>query len=769
MSNSGKLTPLQLNVASGLQQSTGLIINPVATGYQGQWPVSPGNLGTIVSDTVLNQLTQALPKAYANLGNIDPATYQSLISIGQSVCPALGNSKPATFVKTYKGSYVASWPYGVNEEYEPAVDNSYLSTGFISTIARQAYYEMWSAATQYRYNSIVRAFSQFDSWRASQNKPIASYVNAQSFDSGLFSNINDTTTNNLSGVSQCFRIWGQDMVNLGRALDLSNIWRWGTPSVLLKTLQNNNAVTSAVVLAMSYAGIAESDISRIFQPGYIPTAAQERKIYEAFKLVQGNDLLSLTDGIVYLLNCKTTGLNSLADLLDPRKIFPNSYNSLTVPQYRPDLVNGKVYYFIYSKDGINQSVASLPGVAERYAELALMLPQEQAIACAAFAVSMQQVTNVVNSDIEKLSLAIVDLELPDLDLPLVNTATGTPLNLSLADSMLTALALGSGNGGSYRQCDFWGAAAGYPYTDYYSNIQRLLKLLSVSSLQSTYQAINNLDFTDPGADSQLQVLIATANNQILSIKNSSTAIVGQINYYWDLIGTQMTIEQRAITTAMPVLSTVLYEPVPYDFITFAQSIQTWAQDNGQGEAGYVLAEISDKTTVTGQCLISSLREARNANRLAKAGVEPSNDVEDNLDLCGASAKAVLTNGVITGITVTSPGSGYTVTSPPRVSVYPVGYGAKLQPVISSAGTIVELTILNPGKNMPNAQIVIESPPPCQPNLYQKAPASWPPEPSFTSNKNVPDLSAIQPSDSASPTVDQAIESVTLCNCDCWNL
>jgi hypothetical protein len=473
-----------------------------------------------------------------------------------------------------------------------------------------------------------------------------------------------------------------------------------------------------------------------------------------------------------LLNCKTAGLTSLADLLDPRKLFPNSYDSLTVPQYRPDLVNGKVYYFIYTGGGVNQAIVSLPGVNERYTELALMLPKEQAIACAGFGVSMQQVTNIVNSDIEKLSLAIIDLELTDLDLPLVNTATGTPVNLTLADSMLNVMALGSGNGGSYRQCDFWGAAAGYPYTDYYSNIQRLLKLLSVSSLQSTYQSINNLDFTDPGADAQLQLLIATANSQILSIKNASSAVVGQINYYWDLIGTQMTIEQRAITTAVPDLSSVVYEPAPYDFIAFAQSIQSWAQDNGPGESGSILVDISDKTTVTGQCLIASLREARNANRLGTAGAQPQNDVEDNLDLCSASAKATLTGGAIASVRMTSPGSGYDAANPPKVSVYPVGYGAKLSPVISSAGTITGMTIINPGKGMPTAQIVIESPPPCQPNLYQntaETPIYWPPEPSFTSNKNIPDLSAIQPSASASPTVAQAIESVTQCNCDCWNL
>lgn len=771
MSNSGKFTPLQLNVIGGLQQGRGFSINAEATALQGSW--LPYTLGSVVETTVLNELTQAIPTVYSNLGTTYPSTYLALIELGSTMCPALANSRPDTFIETYKGGYVASWPSGADQDvYEVADYDSYFSNGFIATIARQAHYELWSSTSSFRYNDIVKAFSQFDSWRQQQNRPIASFVNSQSFDSGLFSNINDVTTNNLSGVSQCFRIWGQDMINLGRTIDLTNIWRFGLPSVLLLTLQTNNAVTQALKLAMTYAGLTVSEIARIFTPGYVPTAEQEKQIYESFKLIQGDDLLSLTDGIVYGLNCKTQGLTSLADLLDPRKMFPNSYNSLTVPQYRTDVIQGKIYYFIYTNGGVNSVVATLPGVEERVEMLSTILPPDVAIAAAAFGVTMQQVTDITNADIEKLSLAIVDLELTNLGLPLINTATGTPVDLSIADSMLQVLALGSGNSGSYRQCDFFGAAAGYPYIDLYKNIQRLLKLLPTQRLAAIYHDINILDYTDPDvANTKLLDYIAQANAEIAAISASSTSVVDQLNYYWEALGTQMTIEQRSITTAMPSVLTATAEPTPYDFVVFGESLDAYAQDNGPGESGDILDRISDRVTVSGSSTVASLRESRNAARLAKAGTAVENNVPDTLDLCSASAKAVLTDGTITSIIITAPGSGYSDTNPPCITVYPVGYGAVLSPVVAPDGTIADLIIENGGELMPQAQITIESPPVCQPNLYSDTPEGWPPEPSYTSNQfnDEMEIDAIQPPDSASPTVEEAILDVTHCNCDCWNI
>jgi hypothetical protein len=60
------------------------------------------------------------------------------------------------------------------------------------------------------------------------------------------------------------------------------------------------------------------------------------------------------------LNCKTVGLESLVDLLNPLKLFPNSYESLTVPVYNTvgGPANSKIYYPIYVNGGLNSQLDS---------------------------------------------------------------------------------------------------------------------------------------------------------------------------------------------------------------------------------------------------------------------------------------------------------------------------------------------------------------------------------------------------------------------------
>ena len=68
------------------------------------------------------------------------------------------------------------------------------------------------------------------------------------------------------------------------------------------------------------------------------------------------------------LNCKTRGLESVADLLNPQKLFPNSYQTLTVPVYNTQNnlpTNSKTYYPIYSSSqSINPNLSSSQVVSQ---------------------------------------------------------------------------------------------------------------------------------------------------------------------------------------------------------------------------------------------------------------------------------------------------------------------------------------------------------------------------------------------------------------------
>lgn len=851
MSQTGNYTPLQLNVLAALSKSTGIGINAGAIRQQGEWLPTGYIPGSVVTKTVLSKLTASIPNFYqmAVDGRINFSTYRKLFSIGSATVPALGNSRPAAFKPSYAGygswvggtmqgqmypprnyptsgeysyiyqqhggyAYLMGWP-GVNswqqttdtyqaayvpEDAENTVTSydGYFQNGFVATIARQAFNELWFIQFT-QYNAIVNSFSQTANYRLQKNGEIASLAQSRAFMPASFSNLNDLTTNDISGVTQAFRLWGNDLLNCGRAIDLAQIHKFGTPSVLLITLQNNGAVTQAVSLALQYAGLDSQELNRIFDPTYTPTPAQEKKIYEAFKLVSGPDLYSTNSGITFQLNCKLNTLRTLADLLDPRYLFPTSYLSLTVPQYRSDTPSSKIYYFIYVNGGVNPQVKPLGGVLGT--NLTGIIPDELATACSALSVSIQQIKNVMQIDVQKFALSVRDLELTTKGLPLLNTPTVTAVDLPSVDQQLAEIALGSGNNGTYRQCDFFGAVSNYPYDSLLETVENTMVQLPVTQLAQTYASLLTLSQTapptppdpppdpppspfDPVLEADLLSLIAQANTRIAAIYASNRLQCTQINYAWESIGRQLFIEQRAIPYAITQSTNISQSVEQSDFQSFAKSLPQYGLDNAPGENAQTLERISNVLVLGGQSIIGAMREARNAERLGWAGAPPDNDVPNTIDICCASAKANLNAlGQMISIEMTNPATGYTLAAPPEVNIYPYGYGGSLTPVIEADGSISTLLIDNPGVGYPYVTIVIDSPLDCVPsadtgNTIPPSLPEYPNEPTFpgpgpftqfADNPYIPGPPPLPPPADASSTVDEAIADVTICNCDCWNM
>lgn len=103
MANTGKNSPLGVNVAGDYMYNTGFNINPVAASYMGASKKNSSYaFGSCVSKTCLRLLTWAINDAY-NRGVVlqSPAgssVYDSIISIGSTSIPGLGNSMPSSYV-----------------------------------------------------------------------------------------------------------------------------------------------------------------------------------------------------------------------------------------------------------------------------------------------------------------------------------------------------------------------------------------------------------------------------------------------------------------------------------------------------------------------------------------------------------------------------------------------------------------------------------------------------------------------------------------------
>jgi hypothetical protein len=270
-----------------------------------------------------------------------------------------------------------------------------------------------------------------------------------------------------------------------------------------------------------------------------------------------------------------------------------------------------------------------------------------------------------------------------------------------------------------------------------------------------------------------------------------------LNYYWNEIGNQLFIEQRAWPLSVEIPPSAVNgnnNTSLDDFKPFIQSVEEYALDNGPGENADILERISDLSTLGGQSLVGMMREARNGKRLNWMGAGPENDIPDELDLCSASAAAIVDgSGSIVGIEMINRSQGYSRAQPPEIRIYPYGFGAVLAPVIADDGSIESIQVINSGRGYPleSAQIEITPPPGCLPpedrnpgyiNLAESTSTEesvlqeemlFDPEsknPEFNRNPYLPGpVPPLPPPSSASPSVNEAIENVTICNCDCWNL
>lgn len=682
MSNTGKQSPLGINVSGALLQDTGLYINAVTEGYVGtSHTVTSYTPGTVVTDTCLNYLTLAIQEGYQIIGvssnEITLSTYGNLISIGSTSIPALGNSKPPTYTwigpansgdTTSTAAQEKSWyPYtqtNTTNTYPSSnptprqwsaltsTDYTYDITqhGWIRLFALQAWnefnYNNIPSNTTISYKDFLSSFATVAGFISYNNTSINSMSLGDSFLKNTYSNMNDLITADITGINLATNIFGQDLIATGKSIDLSTIATFGLPSNLLKTLKKYNAITASLSYAIISSGIEVNELDALMSGTIAPTETQEKQLYGAFLVITGIDLTN----ILIPLNCSTKGLETLADLLNPVKLFPNSYQSLTVPVYNanPGPTNSKTYYPIYSGTGINSSLL-LPQVISTYGfefgfYLQDIIPKDIATACGAFSCTVRQISKIETVPIELFAQIVANIETVS-GLPLLGN-TNVPTNTTLSTGGLDQVSYGSGPNGSYTVSDFFGCMSGLPYP--WKDIQSNITSLQTANLISIYtQLYNTIIAGNPGMDTDVSLLISQANAEIETIRNNNPIQSNTLNTLWNITGTQLTIEQRARDMALsPVPSprdNRLY-PYPVATVSFVDSIPTYAVQTEPHMYSQTIEAISDLTSSGGQSLIAMMRQERNQIKLRKAGLELDNNVPAQLN--PTTTKILMGNGTV---------------------------------------------------------------------------------------------------------------------------
>jgi len=182
--------------------------------------------------------------------------------------------------------------------------------------------------------------------------------------------MDNVTTGGWNQVTQAYGAFGQDLTNLGRLINPKDLAVLGSPAALLKQVAAEGGLFPAIVNVFTQAGITTSQLGAI-SAGNIGEIddSTNKLIYQAMTRITGNNLqqvcavlgvklpvgdatlLPYTEGedfafssaLQRLKNARPGGLprtttasspntiNTMADLLNPVKIFPNSFATLTMP------------------------------------------------------------------------------------------------------------------------------------------------------------------------------------------------------------------------------------------------------------------------------------------------------------------------------------------------------------------------------------------------------------------------------------------------------
>jgi len=674
----GILTPLQLTAASALLANTGIDPLPAA--------LTTAIASFNAASPIPNFLTAVANYTAASFANA--TTLTSLLTIGNTTIPALGDSIPATFTNLTPVSTVPAGFAGLIQQ----TGNNYLG------------------------NSDVGRFSQgfmaVQGYINTTNQFINSAVNAQTYLGPTFTNMDTLVTNSVNDVNPDFGNFATDLTNQGNLTNLNDLRMYGTPAGLLRQLAAEGnmvgGVFGPVQTPLLAAGLSTNNIQTLLTGADTVSENEYLRLqqlaYQGMTNVTGTDL----DQVLSILEVTTPNITSMADLLDQTKIFPNSYTTLQtpspvgpVPVYGPD---GSVNMNL--ADNVSAYLAAPNGCED----LGKVIPPAQAVSNKAVQVAFEQVTNVTNTTLPALAATVNTLPRtswninttylandlvanapavnglaqlsPDTvfyraqqDVPVgtsindtsywlpttagcgLSTMSGLPLiqaqtsaiDSSVASYFSNNLATGSGPDGTITTCDVIGTAIDSGNIAAQLDIARsamanIVTLVAtntanVTNINSAYAAIA---VASSGAD--VVANIAKANGNIANIyANANVQVVSNVtvlNNAWSAIANVLSTEKTYQTSAgIDYFNLQAGEKV--STMSFVQQLPTYGTQTSSCGPAYFIEQIANTSIIGGQAIIGAMREGKNNQCLGEARL--------NVDTTPAPRLAVTPVPVVTPV------------------------------------------------------------------------------------------------------------------------
>ena len=282
------LTALQLDASPGLLQNTGLAANSALT-----TAVVAYNTTTLIAPL----LTTMANSVAANLASV---TISDLENLASNTCPALADSLPAGYTSLSVGTGL-----------------------FTGLIASRAYTYMGNGDL----TKFAQVLNRAQSYADQTSIFINTAVRSQTYLSNTFTNINNMITGDITQVNLATQAFGQDLLNLGNLINLADLENFGSPLGLVQQIYSVTGAIPDVSIMFVAAGVPINVVLTLTDPTVSVTDSIQRLMYTAMTQITGTALTQ----ILSIMKVTTVGITTMADLLNPVRLFPNSFASLTAP------------------------------------------------------------------------------------------------------------------------------------------------------------------------------------------------------------------------------------------------------------------------------------------------------------------------------------------------------------------------------------------------------------------------------------------------------
>lgn len=539
------------------------------------------------------------------------------------------------------------------------------STGFFTDLVTLAANRIMGSGDITRFCSL---FASALGYVAQSNAVLeankASETLASTFDPAK-GGMDSLSTGGLNQFSNDLQAVAADMQKLGDLINLRVLDDWGLPGQLLAQigLQTGGEIP-AVSSLMRSAGIASSTIRELSFGNNNLTNDEERLLYQIMLGIDGEDL----EQVLAILRVTTLNITNMAQLLDPRRIFPNSYSTLLcptadglLPVYVGDSANRNLLP-LFEADPV--SAFTGPNNANSYDTLSKIIPPDQALANKALTRSLQQIKNITESTLPGLSTAMSSIE-TNAGLGDINSLT-QPVPADVQDFYVAALGEGTGPDGTFLLTDVVGLPTGINYVDYFNtvitNINTVDSASSFATLTGTSgvytvmlttlatntyvqdDGFGNVQIVIPGglpgagtypptavAPGNVNLareaamtgngsgigLVAAGNAALTTLGTTYATEWGLMLQAWQDIGSSMDREKNNLASAEIDINQLGLSRS--SAMAFAENLHQWGTDTADGGPNQCLEKLATDT-LSGQAVLSSLREGRNIKNLESAGI-----------------------------------------------------------------------------------------------------------------------------------------------------